>query len=118
MPKKGDNLVNPRPTIVGAIYEIKILPRKGKKYLNKLWSDKRNGLQNSLSLSVSQKTERAVVFDGNHRLTLFLNKKVEWVPSYFFIEDDDNESFRFVPKLYDEASQSNPENIGFQIKKY
>ena len=74
--------------------------------MNQLWSDiKRNGLQNSLSLSVSRKTGRALLFDGNHRFTLFRNKKVEWVPlkvSYFFIEDDDDESFRFVPKVYDD----------------
>ena len=88
--------------------------------MNQLWSEiKRSRLQNSLSLSVSGKTGQVVLFDGNHRLTLFRNKKVEWVPlkvSYFFIEDDDDE-VRFVPKVYDEASQSNPENIGFQIKK-
>ena len=86
--------------------DIKTLTGEGKKYLNQLWSDiKRNGLQNSLSLSVSPKTGRAVLFDGNHRLTLFRNKKIEWVPwkvSYFFIEDEDDESFRFVPKVYDE----------------
>ena len=104
--------------------EIKTLPGKGKNYLNQLWSDiKRNGLQNSLSLSISRKTGRAVLFDGNHRRTLFRNKKVELVPlkvSYFFIEDDDDESFRFVPKVYDEdewPANPTPENIGFQIKK-
>ena len=74
--------------------DIETLPGKGKKYLNQLWSDiKRNGLQNSLSLSVSRKTGRTVLFDINHRLTLFRNKKVEWVPlkvSYFFIEDEDD----------------------------
>ena len=82
------------------------MPGKGKRYLNQLWSDiKRNGLQNSLSLSVSRQTGRAVLFDGNHRLTLFRNKKIVWVPfsvSCFFIADDDDESFRFVPKVYDE----------------
>ena len=104
--------------------DIETLLGKGKKYLNQLWSDiKRNGLQNSLSLSVSRETGRAVLFDGNHRLPLFRNKKVEWVPlkvSYFFIEDEDNESFRFVPKMYDEDEwpvNPTPENIGFQIKK-
>ena len=54
---------------------------------------------------------------------MFRNKKVEWVPlkvSYFFIEDEDDESFRFVPKMYDEDEwpvNPTPENIGFQIKK-
>ena len=104
--------------------DIETLPGKGKKYLNQLWSDiKRNGLQNSLSLSVSRKKGRAVLFDGNHRLTLFRNKKVEWVPlkvSYYFIEDEDNESFRFVPEMYDADEwpvNPTPENIGFQFKK-
>ena len=56
-------------------------------------------------------------------LTLFRNKKVEWVPlkmSYFFIKDDDDESFRIVPKVYDGdewPANPTPENIGFQIKK-
>ena len=53
--------------------------------------------------------------------------------SYFFIEDEDDESFRFVPKMYDDDESfrfvpkmydedewpvnPTPENIGFQIKK-
>ena len=104
--------------------DVNTLPGKGKKYLNKLWSDiTQNGLQNPLSLSVSRKTGRAVLFDGNHRLTLFRNKEVVWVPlkvSYFFIEDDYSESFTFVPNVYAEdewPSYPTPENIGFLIKK-
>ena len=104
--------------------DIQALPGKGKEYLAELWSDiQRNGLQNPLSLSVSRKTGRAVLFDGNHRLTLFRNKNVQWVPlkvSYFFIEDDDDKSFKFVPKVYDEdkwPENPTPENMGFLIMK-
>ena len=52
---------------------------------------------------------RRTASPGNRRFTLFRNKKVEWVPlkvSYFFIEDEDDESFRFVPKVYDEDEWS------------
>ena len=62
-------------------------------------------------------------FDGNHRLTIFRNKNVEWAPlkvSYFFIEDDYDKSFNFVPNIYDEnnwPSNPTPQNMGFNIKK-
>ena len=83
----------------------------------------KNGLEHPLSLSVSKKTGRAVLFDGNHRLTIFRNKNVEWVPlkvSYFFIEDDFDESFSLVPRRYAEDNwpvKPTPENIGFSIKQ-
>ena len=104
--------------------DINQLPGKGKVYKEKLWSDiKKNGLENPLSLSVSQKTGRAVLFDGNHRLTIFRNKKVEWVPlkvSYFFIENDYDESFNLIPRLYEEncwPSKPTPENMGFTVEE-
>lgn len=103
--------------------DIQQLPGKGKKYMSTLWNDLvRNGLRDTPSLSVSKKTGRGVIYDGNHRLTLMRNKKVKWVPlkvSYFFIEDDNDPSFPRVPKTYEEddwPSQPTPENIGFKIK--
>ena len=104
--------------------DIQTLSGKGKQYMDELWSEiEKSGLKNPLSLSVSKKTGRAVIFDGNHRLTIFKNKNVEWFPlkvSYFFIEDDFDKSFSFVPCIYDEdnwPSKPTPRNIGFSIKQ-
>ena len=104
--------------------DVQTLPGKGKEYMKDLWCDiERNGLQNPLSLSVSKATGRAVIFDGNHRLTLFRNKNVEWVPlnvSYFFIEDDFDKSFSLVPWIYGEDNwpeKPTPANIGFTIRQ-
>ena len=86
--------------------DIQRLPGKRKKYMTQLWCDLiKNGLKYQLSLSISKKTGRAVICDGNHRLTTLRNKNVKWVPlkvSYFFIEDDYNESFPLVPRTYAE----------------
>ena len=86
--------------------DIQRLPGKRKKYMTQLWCDLiKNGLKYPLSLSISKKTGRAVIFDGNHRLTILRNKNVKWVPlkvSYFFIEDDYNDSFPLVPRTYTE----------------
>ena len=69
--------------------------------MTRLWCDLiKNGLKYQLSLSISKKTGRAVIFDGNHRLAILRNKNVKLVPlkvSYFFREDDYNESFPLVP---------------------
>ena len=85
------------------VSDIQRLPEKRKKYMTQLWCDLiKNGLNDPLSLSLSKKTGRAVIFDGNHRLTILRNKNVKWVPlkvSYFFIEDDYNESFPLVPRM-------------------
>lgn len=104
--------------------DVQKLSGKGKKYMTQLWCDLlKNGLKYPLSLSVSKKTGRAVIFDGNHRLTLLRNKKVKWVPLevlYFFIEDDYDESFPIVPHTYGEdewPSHPTPEKVGFMIKK-
>ena len=104
--------------------DIQRLPRKREKDMTQLWCDLiKNGLKYQLSLSISKKTGRAVIFDGNHRLTILRNKNVKWVPlkvSYFFIEDDYNEFFPLVPRTYAEdewPSQTTPEKIGFIIKK-
>ena len=50
--------------------DIQRLPGKRKKYMTQLWCYLiKNGLKYQLSLSISKKTGRAVIFDGNHRLT-------------------------------------------------
>ena len=103
--------------------DIQRLPWKRKKYMTQLWCDLiKNGLKYQLSLSISKKTGRAVIFDGNHRLTILRNKNVKWAPlkvSYFFIEDDYNESVPLIPRTYAEdewPSQPTPDKIGFIIK--
>ena len=92
--------------------------------MTQLWCDLiKNGLEDPLSLSISKKSGRAVIFDGNHRLTILRNKNVKWVPlkvSYFFIEDDYNESFPLVPRTYAEdewPSQPTPEKNWLHHKK-
>ena len=62
------------------ISDIQRLPGKRKKYMTQLWCDLiKNGLKYQLPLSISKKTGRAVIFDGNHRLTILRNKNVKWV---------------------------------------
>ena len=91
--------------------------------MSNLWKNiTTEGLKRPLSLSVSRKIGRGVIYDGNHRLTLLRNKEVEWIPvlvKYYFIEDDYNEKFPFVPRLYEEAAWPNApaaETVGFEIR--
>ena len=46
------------------------LPDRSKRYIKDLGNDiKRNGLKNPIILAIGIKTERAYIYEGNHRMT-------------------------------------------------
>ena len=51
----------------------------------------KEGLKQPIILAVSKITERAYVYEGNHRMTLKVN--------YFFLNDDHDKKFNFIPRL-------------------
>jgi len=97
------------------------VPGKDNKYLNKLGRDiKKNGLKHpiTLAVSVSKKTGRAYVYEGNHRMAIFINFDVEWVPVkiiYFFLGDDNDEKYAFIPNgnLDKYPDYPKPSDMGF-----
>ena len=74
-------------------------------------------LKHSLVLTVSKRTGRAYIHDGNHRMAVLNDLKVEWVPVkiwYFYINDDYEPGFHFVPKLFEDCPDyPTPELLGF-----
>ena len=97
---------------------VKKVPGKGKNYLLDLRKNiESNGLKYPLVIAVSKLTGRAYIHDGNHRMAVLNNLKVEWVPvkiSYFYINDDYETKFHFVPKLFEDwPDYPTPEIVGF-----
>ena len=62
----------------------------------------KEGLNQPTIPAVSKITERAYVYEGNHRMAVLLNENVSWVPlkvNYFFLNDDHDKKFNFIPRL-------------------
>ena len=98
------------------------IPGRAKNYLNKLKvAIKKEGLRHPLILSISKKTERAYLYEGNHRLAVLRNEGVQWVPlkvQYYFLNDDYDQRFRYIPRSMHDNWPENPtpEQVGFETK--
>ena len=98
------------------------LPDRSKRYIKDLGNDiKQNGLKNPVVLAISKKTERAYIYEGNHRMAALLDNNVDWVPlmvKYFFLNGDDDILFCFVPRTVNGNWPSNPKpsNFGFETR--
>ena len=98
------------------------LPDRSKRYIKDLENDiKQNDLKNPVVLAISKKTERAYIYEGNHRMAALLDNNIDWVPlmvNYFFLNDDDDTHFCFVPRTVNGnwPSNPNPSNFGFETK--
>ena len=92
---------------------------KGKKYLSGLEKDiKRDGLKQPLILAVSKISERAYLYEGNHRMVVLKKCNVEWVPlkvNYLFMNDDYDRRFPFILTLMHGTWPDHPihEQLGF-----
>ena len=68
------------------------LPGRPATYLSDLEKRiEKDCLKQPIILAVSKITERACVYEGNHRMAVLLNEDVPWVPlkvNYFFLNDD------------------------------
>ena len=77
------------------------LPDRSKRYIKDLGNDiKQNGLKNPVVLAIRKSTERAYICEGNHRMAALLDNNIDWVPlmvKYFFLNDDYDTCFCFVP---------------------
>ena len=101
--------------------KVQRVPGKGRDYLKELKVNiQENGLKVPIHLSVSRKTGRAYVHDGNHRMSVLEDLKVEWVPvkiSYVFIHKDDDKKFNFIPAaLSSYPDYPTPSDMGFETK--
>ena len=98
------------------------LPDRSKGYIENHWNDiKQNGLKNPVVPAISKKTEQAYIYEGHHRMAALLDNNVDWVPweaNYFFLNDDGDTSFCFVPRTVNENWPSNPKpsNFGFETR--
>ena len=82
------------------------LPDRSKGYIENHRNDiKQNGLKNPVVPAISKKTEQAYIYEGHHRMAALLDNNVDWVPweaNYFFLNDDGDTSFCFVPRTVNE----------------
>ena len=92
-------------------------------YLKELSKNlKRNGLIQPLQLCVSKLTGRAYLYEGNHRMAVFRQEKVEWIPvlvHYLFQNDDNDERYHTVPIGFPSnqnqwPSEPTPEMLGLK----
>ena len=79
----------------------------------------KEGLKQPIILAVSKMTKRAYIYKGNHRMVVLLNEDVPWVPlkvNYFFLIDDHDKKFNFIPRLVDGNWPANPKlsDLGFE----
>ena len=68
-----------------------------------------NGVKQCLQITVTTKTQRAYLYEGNHRLQALIDVGIEYAPVkviHFFLRDDADESLKFVPNKV----QSFPDN--------
>ena len=68
-----------------------------------------NGVKQCLQITVTTKTQRAYLYEGNHRLQALKDVGIEYAPVkviHFFLRDDADESLKFVPNKV----QSFPDN--------
>ena len=54
-------------------------------------------------------------------MVVLLNEDVPWVPlkvNYFFLNDDDNKNFNFIPRLVNRNQPANPKpsDLGFETR--
>ena len=81
----------------------------------------KEGLKQPIIVAVSKITERAYIYEGNHRMAIVLNEDVPWVSlkvSYFFLQDDDDQKFNFIPRLVNGNWPANPKpsDLGFETR--
>ena len=95
---------------------------KGTTYLKKLKKEiVENGLLMPLILAVSRLTERAYLFEGNHRMVILEELQVPWVPlkiNYFFQNDDHDRKYNFTlrPLQGNFPVDPTPEDMGFEVQ--
>ena len=81
----------------------KRLPGRPATYLADLGKRIENeGLKQPVILDVSKMTKRAFIYKRNHQMVVLLNENVPWVPlkiNYFFLNDDHDKKFNFIPYL-------------------
>ena len=98
------------------------LPDRPATYLTDLGKRiEKEGLKQPIILAVSKITERAYVYEGNHRMAVLLNEDVPWVPlkvNYFFLNDDHDKKFNFIPRLVNGNWPANPKpsDLGFETR--
>ena len=81
----------------------------------------KESLKQPIIVAVSKITERAYIYEGNHRMAVVLNEDVPWVPlkvNYFFLHDDDDQKFNFIPRLVNGNWPANPKpsDLGFETR--
>ena len=62
----------------------------------------KEGLKQPIIHAVSKITDRAYVYEGNHRMTVLFNEDALCVPlkvNYFFLNDDHDKKINFIPCL-------------------
>ena len=88
----------------------------------------KEGLHYPIILSVSKKSGKAYVFEGNHRLAALINTGAAWVPvkiQYYFFHDDNDPTLNYLPlhcdilpyNIYDWSSYPTPQLLGFIVKQ-
>ena len=82
---------------------------------------KQNGSRNPIILAISKKTERAYIYEGNHRMAALLDNNVDWVPlmlDHFFLNDGDDTRLCPVPRTVNGnwPSNPNPSDFGFETR--
>ena len=82
---------------------------------------KKEGLKQPIILAVSKIAERVYVYEGNHRMAVLLNEDVLWVPlkvNDFFLNDDHDKKFNFIPRLVNGNWLVNPKpsDLGFEAR--
>ena len=81
----------------------------------------KEGLKQPIILAVSKITERAYIYEGNNRMAVLLNEDVPWVSlkvNYFFLHDDHDQKFSFIPRLVNGNWPANPKplDLGFETR--
>ena len=98
------------------------LPDRPATYLTDLEKPiKKEGLKQPIILAVSKIAERVYVYKGNHRMAVLLNEDVLWVPlkvNYFFLNDDHDKKFNFIPRLVNGnwLTVLKPSVLGFETR--
>ena len=81
----------------------------------------KEGLKRPIILAVGEITHRADIYEGNHRMAVLLNEDVPWLPlkfNYFFLNDDRDKKFNFIPRLVIGSwpANPNPSDLGFETR--
>ena len=76
------------------------------------------GLKQPINLAVSKITESAYIYDRNDRMAVLLNEYVPWVllkSNYFFLNDNYDKKFNFIPHLVNGNWPANPKPSHFEF---